>query len=69
MGRDPADEEEEYFESVSDKERFEREDTEYHPDRITQIVRVELADPTGISSRALNLPNEMGLGQGSLLRQ
>ena len=69
MGRDPADEEEEYFESVSDKERFEREDTEYHPDRITQIVRVELADPTGISSRAFNLPNEMGLGQGSLLRQ
>ena len=69
VGHDPADEEEEFFDSVSDRERFEKEDNEYHPDRVTKIVRVELADPTGISSRAFNLPNEMGLGQGSLLRK
>ena len=68
LGREPAEEDEEYFESVSDRERFEKEDQEYHPDRITQIVRVRLADPTGISSRAFNLPNELGLGQGGLLK-
>ena len=68
LGREPAEEDEEFLDSLSDRERFEKEDEEYHPDRVTRIVRVRLADPTGISSRAFNLPNELGLGQGGFTK-
>jgi hypothetical protein len=64
IGREPVEEDEEYFDNVSDRERFEKEDQEYHPDRLTQYVRVRLADPTGIGSRMFNLPNELGFEQG-----
>lgn len=66
IGRESRPDGETYFESVSDLKRFEEEDSEYHPDWIARIVRVRLADPTGVGSRAFNLPREMGLGEMGL---
>ena len=66
LGRNPLPDDEQYFESIADAKRFEQEDSELHPDWITQYVGVRLADPTGIGSRAFNLPHEMGLGETGL---